>query len=68
MEKTLDEVSAAIRKDPDRVDLPVKLLTGRETETDDEKKQRCLLAYFRQFEVVRNVYADVSPKFQAIKS
>ena len=68
MEKTLDEVSAAIRKDPDRVDLPVKLLTGRETETDDEKKQRCLLAYFRQFEVVRNVYADVSPKFQTIKS
>ena len=67
MEKSLDEVSAAIRKDPDRIDLPVKLLTGRDQETDDEKKQRCLLSYFRQFEAVRNIHEDVSPKFTVAK-
>jgi GTPase SAR1 family protein len=67
MEKTLDEVSAAIRKDPDRVDLPVKLLTGRDEENEDERKQRCLLSYFRQFEAVKSVYEDVSPKFTEAK-
>ena len=62
-EKLLDEVSATIKKDPDRVSLPVKLLTGSDQESEEEARQRCLLAYFRQYDTVRKHRDDVAPHF-----
>ena len=49
--------------DPDRLTLPVKLLTGSTEETEEEKKQRCLLSYFRSFDTAKKQRDEVAPHF-----
>jgi hypothetical protein len=62
-ERLVDDVSGAVKKDPDRLTLPVKLLTGSTEETEEEKKQRCLLSYFRSFDTAKKQRDEVSPYF-----
>ncbi len=62
-ERLVDEVSGAVKKDPDRLTLPVKLLTGSSEETEEEKKQRCLLNYFRGFDTAKKQRDEVAPNF-----
>jgi hypothetical protein len=62
-ERLIDDVSGAVKKDPDRLTLPVKLLTGSTEETEEEKKQRCLLNYFRGFDTAKKQREEVSPYF-----
>jgi GTPase SAR1 family protein len=63
-EKLLDEVSASIKRDPDRVALPVKLLSGSAEESEDEARQRCLLSYFRLFDTVRKLRDPLAPQLE----
>jgi GTPase SAR1 family protein len=64
-EKLLEEVADAVKRDPDRVQLPAKLLTGQDQETEEERRQHCLLSYFRQHDTIRKLHDDLSPNFAA---
>lgn len=61
LEKLLDEVSAAIKRDPDRVSLPVSILTGTGQESESDVKQRYLLSYFAKYDELRKVYEATAP-------
>jgi len=66
-DRLIEEIQEAIKKDPDRVTLPVKLLTGTEEETEDEKKKRCLLSYFRAYETAKKMHSETQPNFPNVK-
>jgi tRNA U34 5-carboxymethylaminomethyl modifying GTPase MnmE/TrmE len=66
-DRLIENIQEAIKKDPDRVTLPVKLLTGTEEESEDEKKKRCLLNYFRAFETAKKMHAELAPNFPSVK-
>ncbi len=66
-DRLIEDIQNAIKKDPDKVTLPVKLLTGTEEESEDEKKKRALLAYFRAWETARKMRGEAAPNFSAAK-
>ena len=43
----IDEVAREVKKDPDRVKLPVEMLGAGTAETDEEKKARAIVNYFK---------------------
>ena len=49
----IDEVSREVKKDPDSVQLPVEILGGGAAETDEEKKARAIVSYFKYMDAAQ---------------
>lgn len=63
-DKLIDEIARDVKKDPDRVQLPVELLGAGVEETDEEKKARALVVYFRHMEPIEEAYSAASVYMQ----
>jgi hypothetical protein len=62
LEKLLDAVSEAIKKDPTRIVLPANLLGGK-GDSDEERRRMSLMSYFKQYETIRQQRDRVAPNF-----
>ena len=65
VEALADEAASFIRKDPDRVTLPIELLTGEEADDEQERINSRLLVYHRDFENVKKVYGKLEQAFDS---
>ena len=63
-EQLTEEISREVKKDPDRVKLPTDIVGGGVAETDDEKKARALVTYFKLMESLEEPYNQAAPYFQ----
>jgi hypothetical protein len=64
-EQLTEEIAREVKKDPDRVRLPSDIVGGGIAETDDEKKARALVTYFRMMEALEEPYSSAAQYLQA---
>lgn len=58
-DQLIDEVSREVKKDPDRVQLPTDILGGGPAETDEEKKARAIVNYFKFMDATQKPMTEV---------
>lgn len=59
-----EEIAKEVKKDPDRVKLPVELLGGGVGETEEEKKARAIVTYFKHLDAVEQPYQAAAAYLQ----
>ncbi len=63
-DRLVEELARDVKKDPDRVKLPTDLLGTDVGETDEERKARALVTYFKHMEAVEEPYSIASGYLQ----
>jgi hypothetical protein len=63
-DRLMDEISKEVKKDPDRVKLPTDVVGGGADESDEEKKARALVTYFKYMDAVEEPYSSAAAYLQ----
>lgn len=65
--RLLEDVAGTLKRDPGKVPLPTKLLTGGAAESEEETRQRCLLSFFRQFADAQKPFSGAAAAFPELE-